>query len=130
MKNDQDGLDDHGLLPVLLESAHTGLEMFLTRSSLDFQPEARLAFRELGLAIGIHSVAKMYALLDENTHLEAHDRIKLWLERLMTKVPVADAIETFWLDLSNRESSSWQAHENINMVMLATSLEPEGFLTL
>lgn len=130
MKTDQDGLDDHGLLPALLESSCAGLKIFLARNSLKNQADARLAFRELGLAIGLRSVAKMHALLDDNTDLDSQDTIKQWLDNLMADVPIGAAIETFWLDPANRQSASWQAHENINMVMLATSLAPDGFLTL
>ncbi len=130
MKTDQDGLDDHGLLPALLESSCAGLEIFPARNSLESRADTRLAFRELGLVIGLRAVAKMNVLLDGNTHLEAHDTIMRCLERLMANIPVGEAIKTFWLDPANRQSASWQAHENINIVMLATSLEPDGFLTL
>jgi hypothetical protein len=130
MKTDQDGLDDHGLLPALLDSSCGGLKIFLARKSLKSQVDARLAFRELGLAIGLRAVAKMHALLDNKTNLEAHDTVQRSLERLMANISVGEAIETFWLDPAKKQSASWQAHENINMVMLATSLEPDGFLTL
>ena len=131
MKTDQDGLDDHDLLPALLESLCAGLEIFLARNNLKSQADARLAFRELGLAIGLRAVAKMHAFLDDNTDLESQDTIiKRWLDILMADVPVGTAIETFWLDPVSRQSASWQGHENINMVMLATSLAPDGFLTL
>jgi hypothetical protein len=39
-------------------------------------------------------------------------------------------IENFWLERTNREAKSWMDHRDINMVMLATSLAPDGFLTL
>jgi hypothetical protein len=39
-------------------------------------------------------------------------------------------IEDFWLEPANREADSWTDHGDINMVMLATSLAPDGFLTL
>jgi hypothetical protein len=38
--------------------------------------------------------------------------------------------EKFWLDEANRESESWIAHQDINAVMLATSLAPDGFLEI
>ena len=44
--------------------------------------------------------------------------------------PLAENIETFWLEPANRESGTWQEHRDINMVMLATSLAPDGFLSL
>jgi hypothetical protein len=33
-----------------------------------------------------------------------------------------------WLDPSNQASANWSEHEDINAVMLATSLAPEGYL--
>ena len=52
------------------------------------------------------------------------------LESLMQYVPLCEAINSFWLEPKNRESASWMAHRNINMVMLATSLAPEGYISL
>jgi hypothetical protein len=41
-----------------------------------------------------------------------------------------EIIEGFYLESSNRNAESWAAHADINTVMLATSLEPESFLTI
>ncbi len=48
----------------------------------------------------------------------------------MQFVPLSEIIEGFWLEPRNREAITWVAHREINMVMLATSLAPEGYLTL
>ena len=130
MKTDHGGLDDYGLLPVLLESARAGLEMFAARNSLGTDARSRLAFREAGLAIGLHAVAGMISLVTANGELDERGSIRRQLDRLAAYAPLAAAIEAFWLDPASRRSASWQAHENINMVMLATSLAPDGFLTL
>jgi hypothetical protein len=45
-------------------------------------------------------------------------------------MPLADAIEQFWMDTRNRESGTWTGHREINMVMLATSLAPGEFLSI
>jgi hypothetical protein len=55
-----------------------------------------------------------------------HSRI----ETLMQYAPLIEIIEMFWLEQKNRQASSWTAHRDINMVMLATSLAPDGYLTL
>jgi hypothetical protein len=34
----------------------------------------------------------------------------------------------FWLEPRNRRSRIWDEHRDINSVMLATSLMPEGYL--
>jgi hypothetical protein len=43
-------------------------------------------------------------------------------------VPVARAIESFWSDPAHRAGQTWKDHTDINAVMLATSLAPEGYL--
>jgi hypothetical protein len=41
-----------------------------------------------------------------------------------------EVINSFWLQPENQEAESWIAHRDINMVMLATSLSPDGYLRL
>ncbi len=123
------GFNDHDLLSEVLGSSTVGLHAFSVSGSLRGRAEERLAFRELGLAIGLHAIPRMFARLQDNTEFEPHDVVKDQLNRLMAAVPLARAIETFWLHPANRQSVSWQTHENINMVMLATSLAPDGFLS-
>jgi len=41
-----------------------------------------------------------------------------------------EVIDNFWLRNENQEAESWMAHRDINMVMLATSLSPDGYLRL
>ena len=94
------------------------------------RPEDRLAFRELGLAIGLHAVPKMLAVLEGGAAAEPRNVVKAQLETLMAVVPLAQSIETFWLQPANQRSASWQAHGTINMVMLATSLAPDVFLSV
>ncbi|MGD9082806.1 MAG: hypothetical protein PVJ50_06225 [Desulfobacterales bacterium] len=43
---------------------------------------------------------------------------------------MGEAIEKFWLDPKNRRAKSWTEHQDINSVMLATSLAPDGYLKL
>jgi len=130
MKADHNGFNDHGLLAALLESAFAGLEIFLARGGLAGSAGDRFAFRELGLAVGLHALPIMCSMLkrDRSTAFSVTTRSRL--ERLMPNVPLEERIETFWLAPANRRSKNWQAHEDINMVLLATSLAPEGFLTL
>jgi hypothetical protein len=51
-------------------------------------------------------------------------------EDLTRYAPLHDIIETFWLAAANRQGSTWTGHRDINMVMLATSLAPDGYLSL
>jgi len=45
-------------------------------------------------------------------------------------VTLKETIEAFWLEGKNRESVTWTEHRDINTVMLATSLGPDGFLDM
>jgi len=45
-------------------------------------------------------------------------------------IPLAEVIENFWRNPSNQKADSWPGHRDINMVMLATSLSPEEFLSV
>jgi hypothetical protein len=44
--------------------------------------------------------------------------------------PLGETIEKFWLDENNRKTRIWVEHRDINTVMLATSLAPDGFLKI
>lgn len=74
----------------------------------------RLAFRELGLALGLRAVP----LIEGNV---AERELKYFL-------PVADELERFWLDPGNHEAATWREHRDINAVTLAACLAPEGVL--
>jgi len=47
---------------------------------------------------------------------------------LLQYSPLAELIENFWLKPQRRRAASWVEHGDINTVMLATSLLPDGFL--
>jgi hypothetical protein len=105
-------ISDRSLLDRLLDDAELGLRSLRPG---DFRRTAanRLAFRELGLAIGLAAVPLIGAG-----------------ERLSRFVSLRDQIEAFWLDPDNRATPTWLEHRHINEVMLATILVPDGYLTL
>ena len=118
-----------GLLETLLDASLAGLDSFTGSGSLELPAGYRLAFRELGLSIGLAGIEKLPEWMRKNPDLfnttsSLHQRV----EALMEYVPLREKIEQFWLDGKNRESGTWTEHREINMVMLATSLEPYGFL--
>jgi len=108
----------------LLAAALPGLAAYLQRQPLEQPPTRRLAFRELGLAIGLHAVARMRALPALPAPLREA------LDTLAPVVPLAAAIEDCWCTPAHRQAESWLAHHDINGVMLATSLLPDGYLDL
>ena len=50
------------------------------------------------------------------------------VQRILRFRALADRILEFWLKKENRETLAWLGHRDINMVMLATSLIPDGYL--
>jgi hypothetical protein len=123
------GFNDPVLLEAVLDSALIGLHSFAGNNPLKYRARQRLAFRELGLAIGLKAVAKLHRCIEANPHLFAREGyVQKSVESLAGYLPLGEIIERFWLDDKNRQSGSWTEHREINMVMLATSLAPDGLL--
>jgi hypothetical protein len=114
------GIAGPALRDRLLDAALIGLGNYDDEMSLKLPSSYRLAFRELGLAIGLAAVPNMSAA--DGAHRQ--------LERVARFAPLRFDIEAFWLRPNNRSNAIWLEHQNINEVMLATSLVPEGYLTL
>jgi hypothetical protein len=119
------------LLEDLLDCALHGLEIVTRRNPLDLPSEYRLAFRELGLSIGLRAAEKLEGLVERTPELydEKHPVLSR-MGALQKHAWLIDEIESFWSDPKNQEAETWVEHREINMVMLATSLAPEGFLNL
>ena len=119
-----------GLLVILLEAALLGLKAFdLDRMNLPAND--RLAFRELGLSIGLRAFQGLSDLIGRNKPLfpeeyDLDDRIRA----LRPYERLAETIEAFWLQPEHRQGDLWMTDRHINMVMLATSISPAGYLTL
>jgi len=125
---------DSFILPDLLNNALDdslkGLDYFVKKSPLNLPADYRLAFRELGLSIGLQAIERLEVLFQQypgvfKNYPLAHSRIR----SLMRYARLSGQINAFWLDNKNRKSNSWSDHRNINMVMLATSLSPDGYLS-
>ncbi len=110
-------LEGKEMLLKLLHVAKEGLDTFLNTNTLNYPAEHRLAFRELGLAIGLKAIKKML-------HLFPDEPLVKNLEQYQS---LADEIIHFWLSKENQKNSTWQEHIDINSVMLATALAPEGY---
>ena len=119
------------LLELLLDSSLQGLGSWARENPLMLPADYRLAFRELGLSIGLRAVEKLQGLIKQNPGLfnKAHP-LHSRVESLMRYAQLGEEIEMFWLERTNREANTWTEHRDINMVMLATSLAPDGYLTL
>ncbi len=119
------------LLNRLLDAALTGLPHYAQGGELQLPARHRLAFRELGLAIGLHAVERMHQMTGHaNNPAAASPQLRAKLEALMQYLPLRDEIENFWRDPEQQSASTWTEHLDINEVMLATSLAPDGYLEL
>ena len=122
---------DELLLERLLEAALAGLQHYTRGGELQLPAKHRLAFRELGLAIGLHAVERMQQAAEhEHTHATTHSQQRAQLQTLMQYLPLRDEIESTWRDPEQQRAAIWIEHQDINEVMLATSLAPDGFLVL
>jgi hypothetical protein len=122
---------DQGLLAELIAAALAGLARYVAGPDLRAPADQRLGFRELGLAIGLAAASAMLeAARRAPGLLPAGADTRARLEQLAAYAPVRTTIESFWLDPEHRRARTWRDHLDINEVMLATSLRPEGFLVL
>lgn len=111
---------DPRLFKALLAASMQGLHHFSRVTDLAAPANLRLAFRELGLAIGIAALTA----IDRSAAAEMGALLPL----LDSYTGLRNEIETFWMSPENRLVPSWIDHLDINDVMLATSLSPHGFL--
>ncbi|MBV1768340.1 MAG: hypothetical protein KUA29_08630, partial [Methanobacterium sp.] len=126
-----DSLNLETLLQNLLNSALVGLESYAQNNPSEFPAIYRLAFREMGLSIGIKGVDYLYSMIESNKDkFKYHNFLYKRVEALKEHIPLADSLESFWLKDENRKSTTWMEHREINMVMLAASLAPCGFLRI
>lgn len=117
------GAPTYGLIEPLLDAAQAGLAHYAAQPDLRLSATHRLAFREIGLSIGL-------AACTELEWPTTSGSVRTQLERISAYARLRTDIDAFWMRAENRRSSTWLAHEDINEVMLATSLCPAGFLVL
>lgn len=110
------------LVAALLDAAAEGVEHYALGGELAAPAATRLAFRELGLAIGLHAARELL-----RTGLVPH---RAALETLARQGALEEKIIQFWLRPESQKAASWTGHRDINEVMLATALAPDGFLVL
>ncbi len=104
----------------LLDAALAGLDGYQPGGEWSSPASHRLAFRELGMAIGLAAVPLIGAAGEAASQVELLARF----------LPLRSEIEDFWLRPDHRTTASWLAHQDINEVMLATSLVPWGYLSI
>ena len=117
------------LLETVLASSLIGLRSYTANNPMNIPADYRLAFRELGISIGLKGYRIIRELLIDNPNFFT-EYLEQSLKELKQYLELANTIEMFWLDDKNRETRNWKEHMNINTVMLATSLAPTEFLRI
>ena len=124
-------LQETNKLAILLKDAEVGLDVLTRKGVLNYPANCRLAFRELGLSIGVHAIEETQKLIDQHRNRFSNARELLTrLTNLSKFRRLAKIIERFWLEPDHQQSDTWTEHLDINNVMLATSLIPNGYLSI
>ena len=129
-------IDTHHLhetarLESVLHDIETGLQAFVMHNTLNLPAEHRLAFRELGLAIGLHTIDSMQETIEQHPgNFTNVDQLSSTLANLSRFYSIYEFIKDFWLEAGHRSVGTWQDHADINKVMLATCLAPDSYLKL
>ena len=122
---------DNPLLGLVVAAAANGLARCLARQPFARPPAERLAFRELGLAIGLQAVPRLWRVLERDAaSLDAQPALRMAMDTLVGQVPLARTLVDTWREVQRAPVASWRSHEDINAVMLATALVPDGYLEL
>jgi hypothetical protein len=126
--NSHTGVD---ILEALLDGCSYGLISFVRSGHLNNAVSHRLAFRELGLAIGLKAVPAIAHTIEEHhTHFEKRGGLSRSIDLLQRHMLIGDEIISAWLAYAEHRDISWRAHQDINEVMLATALIPNTFLSI
>lgn len=118
---EQLGEQNH-MLEATLVAALAGLRQFVRQGELEAPTTQRLAFRELGLSIGLAAV--------EHMTVDAPPRLRPVVDEVDKFMTLRSVIEEFWREPENQQTDAWREHADINEVMLATSLVPAGYVSL
>jgi hypothetical protein len=119
------------LLENVMNASLQGIVVFSESDTLRQPAGYRLAFRELGLSIGLRGAVLLEELIRHNPGVFDHkSNLPAMAKDITGYLPLAEKIEQFWIDERNRMSGTWREHLEINRVMLATSLAPAEFLAI
>lgn len=100
----------------LVEAALVGIAEYAASGALGAPVRRRLAFRELGLSIGLHAIER--TVRTETTAAP----LRRALNALARYGALAETVEAFWLAPAGRRAIAETDHRDIDEVMLASSL--------
>jgi hypothetical protein len=126
----QGAFQGESLLETLLAAAQEGVARYSRKADWEAPASRRLAFRELGLVIGLSAMGLLREEMESDRSRFASAGGRARIEGLAKYAPLGSAILSFWLDPRQRLPRTWSEHRDINEVMLATSLCPDGLLAI
>ena len=127
----REALPDLDVIAALLEASLRGLEHYARHGSYKQAPAQRLAFRELGLSIGLSALDLLdFELQAAPENFSDSSHLRALLAGLRPFEEMGAELTEFWVEPSNQHGRRWTEHLDINEVMLATSLVPDGYLML
>jgi len=90
-----------------------------------------LAFRELGLAIGLRALPMIADGISKDRRRFGREcALPRSVDLLLPHESLSESIVSFWMPHAQHPDANWLAHRNINDVMLATTLIPDTFLSV
>jgi hypothetical protein len=120
-----------GLLEDVMQGTADGLMILLKTGYLKRPAEHRLAFRELGLAIGLRAVPIIARAVDNGSKaFGSRSSLLRLIDLLLPYERLSEEIIDLWLPHAEDPDESWRAHQDINEVMLATAIAPSRFLSV
>jgi hypothetical protein len=123
--------DDTHLLEEILVACRNGLANLLAGRYLNQPVSYRLAFRELGLAIGLKALPIISdAMKKSDSPFRGRTAAQRIAAQLFRYESLSEEIVSVWLPHAQSQDQIWQSHQDINEVMLATALIPETFLSV
>jgi hypothetical protein len=103
------------------------LTVFVASRHLNQPVLHRLAFRELGLAIGLKALPIIADAIKKDT-FGNWTVLRRTVDLLLPYESLSEDIVSVWLPYAQNQDQIWQSHQDINDVMLATALIPDMFL--
>jgi hypothetical protein len=120
-----------GLFDRVLAAALLGLRHYSRQGELRRAASQRLAFRELGLALGLHGLELLVGEANQaRPGLPIARETRALLSALAPYLALRSEIQSFWLADEHQRAATWLEHRDIDEVMLATSLMPEACLVM
>jgi hypothetical protein len=128
---DSHRLQESARLEALLNDIEYSLQAFVAQNPLRLPAEYRLAFRELGLMIGLLAIGRMQNRIAQKPgNFSGAQQLITLLNDLKTFQHTHEFIGIFWMNPVHQATDNWKHHADINNVMLATTLAPDGYLQL